>query len=155
MFKEAKSKKEYQIAVELFTEYASQIGVDLGFQDFDSEIQNIESQYSRPNGVVFIVYHDREQPIGCFGIRSFEDAICELKRMYIKEEARGRGIGKRILHKSLKIAKELGYKTMRLDTLPDMHSAIGLYKKIGFYEIEPYRFNPIKGTKYFEINLND
>lgn len=153
-FREAKLPEEYQLAVELFKEYASQIGVDLGFQNFVSEIEKIESHYSRPNGAVCIAYNEKEQPIGCFGIRRFENDICELKRMYLKKEARGLGIGKVILEKSLTVGKELGYKRMRLDTLPTMNAAIGLYEKIGFYEIEPYRFNPIRGSKYFEINLN-
>lgn len=152
-FREAESKEEYQLAVELFKEYASQIGVDLAFQNFNSEIEKIDSHYSKPKGAVFIVYNEKELPIGCFGIRSFESDICELKRMYLKKEARGLGIGKLLLEKAIKVAKELGYKRMRLDTLPTMHSAIGLCKKLGFYEIVPYRFNPIHGTKYFEINL--
>ena len=74
--------------------------------------------------------------------------------MYLKASVRGMGIGKLLLTKAIKAGKELGYNTMRLDTLPSMQSAIGLYQKMGFYEIPPYRFNPIAGTKYFEIQLN-
>lgn len=153
--KEAKSEKEYQIAVALFKEYASQIGVDLAFQNFNQEIENIESQYSRPNGVIIIAFKDEKIPLGCFGIRKLEDAICELKRMYLIKDARGMGLGKKLLSKSIGMANELGYKKMKLDTLPTMLSAIKLYEQSGFYEIDPYRFNPIEGTKYFEIKLNN
>ena len=91
--------------------------------------------------------------LGCFGIRRFEGTVCELKRMYLKKEVRGFGIGRLMLGKSFELGKELGYQKMRLDTLPTMKSAIALYNLMGFYEIEPYRFNPIKGAKFFEINL--
>lgn len=152
---EVKSDESYQIATELFKEYAAQIGVDLTFQNFNQELANIKQQYARPKGVLYIAYDKVQTPIGCFGIRSFEDAICELKRMYLKSAYRGLGIGKQLLLKSIALGKELGYTKMRLDTLPTMQSAIGLYQSIGFYEIAPYRFNPIEGTKYFEILLED
>ncbi|WP_055397583.1 GNAT family N-acetyltransferase [Flagellimonas eckloniae] len=124
------------------------------FQNFTNEIQNIEVQYSRPKGIIFIARNDENLPLGCFGIRVLEDSICELKRMFLKKEARGLGLGKQMLEKAIEAAKELGYQKMRLDTLPTMNAAIGLYKKVGFYEIEPYRFNPIQGTKYFELSLH-
>ena len=150
-----KTDKAYQIAVNLFKEYASQIGVDLSFQNFNQELADIKSQYARPKGVLYIAYDKEQQPIGCFGIRVYEDSICELKRMYLKSHYRGLGIGKKLLLKSIQAGKELGYTKMRLDTLPSMKSAINLYKSIGFYEISAYRFNPIEGTKYFEIVLGN
>ncbi|MEM7085212.1 MAG: GNAT family N-acetyltransferase [Bacteroidota bacterium] len=152
--KEVKSDKEYKTAIELFEEYASQIGIDLEFQNFNEEIKNIKSQYSKPNGAIFTAYNGGNLPVGCFGIRKIDKTICELKRMYLRKEARGLGTGKLLLKKAIEIGKELGFERMRLDTLPTMHSAIGLYIKVGFYEIEPYRFNPIEGTKYLEIKLN-
>jgi ribosomal protein S18 acetylase RimI-like enzyme len=152
---EAKSSSDYEIAIKLFKEYASQIGIDLGFQNFNEEIENLESKYSRPKGVIYIAYNDENSPVGCFGIRAFDSTICELKRMYLKEEARGLGIGKLMMKKSITVAKELGYDKMRLDTLSSMLPAVGLYEKSGFYEIEPYYFNPIEEAKYFEISLNE
>jgi len=152
---EVKSDKEYKTVIELFKEYAFQINVDLSFQNFDIELKEIQKQYSRPYGIIFIVYDIDKKPIGCFGIRKLADTICELKRMYLKKEIRGMGIGNKLLTKAIEIGKELKYKRMRLDTLPTMESAIGLYKKIGFYEIDSYRFNPIEGTKYFEIQLKE
>jgi len=152
-FIEAKSDIDFKIAIQLFKDYASQIGIDLSFQNFDNEILEIEKQYSRPNGQLIIAYEKNENPIGCFGVRKLTDSICELKRMYLKREVRGKGIGKKLLERALAIGKELNYKKMRLDTLPSMKSAIELYKKVGFYEIDAYRFNPIEGTLYFEIQL--
>lgn len=151
---EAKSKEEFKTGVDLFQEYATQLGVDLEFQNFREETHNIETQYSRPDGALFIADNDLKKVMGCFGVRSLEQSICELKRMYLRKEARGMGIGKQLLIKSLEVGKELGFKKMRLDTLPTMESAIGLYIKMGFCEIDPYRYNPIDGTKYFEIALD-
>ncbi|TMU54799.1 GNAT family N-acetyltransferase [Flagellimonas algicola] len=152
--KEAKTKKEYQQAAGLFKMYAAQIGVDLEFQNFSQEIENLQAQYSRPTGVLFLVYDAQENPVGCFGVRALDSSVCELKRMYVVNEARGLGLGKQLLEKSITVAKELSYTKMRLDTLPSMLHAIGLYTKAGFYEIEPYRYNPIEGAKYFEIDFS-
>lgn len=150
---EVKSDDAYELAKELFKEYSTQIGVDLSFQNFEQELLSLKSQYTRPKGVIYIAYNDKEESVGCFGIRAFDHSVCELKRMYLKDAYRGLSIGKTLLGKSIEIAKELEYQKMRLDTLPTMHSAISLYEKMGFYKIDPYRFNPIEGTKYFEITL--
>ena len=150
---EVKSDEDYQTAVELFKEYSSDIGIDLEFQNFSQEIATIQNQYSRPEGGIFLIIRDKDTASGCFAIRKFDKTICELKRMYLKKEVRGLGVGKVMLDKAFQFAKELGYQRMRLDTLSTMHSAISLYTKMGFYEIKPYRFNPIEGAKYFEVSL--
>ena len=150
---EVTSASDYDIAIKLFKEYAAHIGIDLEFQNFNEEVENLESKYSRPKGVIYIAYDNKNYPVGCFGIKAFNNTICELKRMYLKEEARGLGIGKLIIKKAITVGKELGYNKMRLDTLSSMLPAVGLYEKSGFYEIDPYYFNPIKEAKYFEISL--
>ncbi|NKI30460.1 GNAT family N-acetyltransferase [Croceivirga thetidis] len=149
------SDPDYQVAIELFRAYASEIDIDLEFQNFSEEIENIKLQYARPAGVLFIVKNDENKPLGCFGIRKWNEQICELKRMYLKVEGRGLGIGQLMMEKAIAEAKEMGYEKMRLDTLSQMHAAIGLYKKMGFYEVIPYRFNPFVGAKFFEIELQD
>lgn len=151
--KEVKSVQEYTIAINLFQEYASQIGIDLSFQNFEQELIEIEKQYSRPKGIIFIAFNNEGQPIGCFGIKQFTPSVCELKRMHLKPKARGKGIGKQLLLKVIKTGKELNYITMRLDTLPTMQTTIKLYQEVGFYEIDAYRFNPFAGAKFFEIPL--
>ncbi len=153
--KEVQSPEGYDTAVNLFKEYAQEIGVDLEFQNFKKELENIEQQYSRPYGVIILATSEDNRVLGCFGIRKLEDTICELKRMYIRKNARGMSIGKQMLAKAIEIGIELGYAKMRLDTLPSMSAAIGLYEKMGFYPIEPYRYNPIEGTRYYELRLNE
>lgn len=151
---EVVSSKGYQTAVNLFKEYALEIDIDLNFQDFKKELTNIEKQYSRPEGVIFIAYNENKVALGCFGVRKLEDTICELKRMYIRKAARGIGIGKLLLAKAIEVGIELEYSRMRLDTLPSMEAAIHLYEKSGFYKISPYRFNPIRDAKFYELKLN-
>ena len=151
--KEAKSKEEFQIAAVLFQEYVDQLAIDLDFQNFSSEMSSLEVQYARPKGALFLARNSSNDFLGCFAIRDFEGSICELKRMYLRKEARGLGIGESMLKKAIEIGQQLGYDRMRLDTLPSMHAAQTLYRKMGFYEIEPYRYNPISGTKFLEIRL--
>ena len=149
----AKSMVDLKIAIQLFKEYAKQIPTDLSFQNFENELLEITSQYSAPNGQIVIAYNKLEKPIGCFGVRKYSDSICELKRIYLKKEYRGKGIGQKLLEMAIEIGRELKFDKMRLDTLPSMEVAINLYIKLGFYEIHSYRFNPIKGAKFFEIKL--
>ena len=154
-FVEATTDEQFKMAAELFKEYAAQIKVDLSFQNFEKELIEIKEQYARPTGVLFVLHHMDKIPMGCFGIRKFEGTICELKRMYLKEALRGKGLGKTLVTKAIEAGKALQYTKMRLDTLPTMKTAISLYQKMGFYEIAAYRFNPIEGTKYFEIHLQN
>ncbi|NAS13337.1 GNAT family N-acetyltransferase [Poritiphilus flavus] len=154
LIKEVKSKMEYHLASKLFREYAEQLGIDLSFQEFDREIQDLEAQYSHPHGTIFVALDTEDNAMGCIAIRKLENSICELKRMYVKPGFRGLGVGQKLLAKSLKKGKSLGYDTMRLDTLASMEKALALYTKAGFYEIPPYRYNPVEGAKYFEIDLN-
>jgi GNAT superfamily N-acetyltransferase len=151
--KEVRTDREFQTAAELFKEYVSQLGVDLSFQNFDQEVKDLSQEYSRPDGILFIAWQNEQTPLGCFGIRKLEDSVCELKRMYVSAQARGLGIGRQLLRKAVAAGRELGYTTMRLDTLPKMAAAMNLYEKEEFYEIAPYRFNPIAGTKYLEVKL--
>ena len=152
--KEAETKEGYNLATTLFKEYVSQLGIDLSFQNFNNELENIAVEYGTPDGTIFIAYNN-DEPVGCFGVRKLENSICELKRMHVHDKARGLGVGKQLLKKSFEAGKQLGYSKMRLDTLSTMHNALNLYKQAGFYEIEPYRFDPIEDTKYFEIDLDE
>lgn len=152
-FKIAKSDQDFEIGKNLFQAYAKAIGIDLAFQNFDTELNNLKVQYHEPDGTLFLIYSQENQPIGCVGIRKLDDSICELKRMYLKASFRGKGIGKRMMEESIKAARKMGYEKIRLDTLATMTPAIKLYKKYDFHEIAPYRFNPIEGAIYFEKAL--
>jgi putative acetyltransferase len=148
-FKIAQTIKEFLLAKELFEEYASALHVDLSFQGFDEELKTLHVQYNLPKGCLVLVYDD-EKIMGCAAIRELEHTRCELKRMYLKPECRGNGVGKKLLQFMFDKAVELGYTNMLLDTLPQMTQAQHLYKQFGFQQIESYRFNPVAGTVYMQ-----
>jgi GNAT superfamily N-acetyltransferase len=144
----------FRKARKLFVEYAGSLNIDLCFQHFNEELESIAVQYSKPDGgLIAIVCKNTGEFIGCAGVRKYEDAIAELKRMYIKSPFRGKGLGRELLHRSIKLAKELHYNSIRLDTLDTMTAAIALYTRHGFREIPAYRFNPCSDARYFELTL--
>ncbi|WP_406795582.1 MULTISPECIES: GNAT family N-acetyltransferase [Brevibacillus] len=143
---------EYEQARELFLEYVDSLGVDLSFQNIAIELQNIPGEYAPPDGCILLAL-DNEQPAGCVALRKIDEQVCEMKRLYVKPEWKGRGVGKKLALSIIDEAKIRGYSFIRLDTLPTMEQAIQLYRSLEFYPIEPYRFNPIEGTLYMEKQL--
>jgi GNAT superfamily N-acetyltransferase len=148
----AASEEDYALAKTLFLEYARDIDLDLSFQDFDRELAEIRVQYGPSEGGILILRVDG-QPAGCVAVRRFEMDTAELKRMYIRPAYRGQGLGRRLGEEALALAKRLGYRAIRLDTLPQMGKALALYLGFGFVEIPAYRFNPVPGAKYYELKL--
>jgi putative acetyltransferase len=136
----------------LIREYAESLEFDLDFQDFDKEMGNFPDRYASPGGCLYIAM-DENQPAGCVALRDLGDGICEMKRLYVKPDYRGQKIGRLLAQTVIRAARELGYERMRLDTIPSMKQANMLYRALGFKEIEPYRFNPIEGAAFFELNL--
>lgn len=151
-YKIASTHPDFEQAKSLFREYADSLGIDLSFQGFENELQIIDQQYNLPTGALLLAFKD-DLPAGCAGIRRIDDETAELKRMYVQDRCKGQGIGVYLLEWSLQKARELGYKKIRLDTLKDMTKAQALYRSFGFYEIDPYRFNPLEGAIYMEREL--
>jgi len=137
------------IVRELITEYANALGVDLSFQDLDHELSKLATFYE-----LILLARDDNRAAGCVALRRIEDEICEMKRLYVRPEFRGMNLGRELATRIIAAARERGYKRMRLDTLPTMTAAIPLYRALGFVEIEPYRFNPIAGTRFMELDLS-
>jgi putative acetyltransferase len=143
---------DFEQGKRLFEEYVASLGVDLSFQDFSNELKTIDQQYNQPAGALLLAFKEAVA-IGCAGIRKIDHETAELKRMYVQDLYKGKGIGVQLLERSLQIAKELGYKKIRLDTLQHMTKAQALYRSFGFYEIDSYRFNPLEGALYMEKSL--
>jgi len=138
----------------LFREYAQSLGFALDFQGFESELATLPGEYSEPRGTILLAHSPLGEPWGVVALRPLDDdGACEMKRMYVRPEARGQGLG-RILGKAIvAAAKERGYRAMRVDTIDTMTAAIELYRSLGFREIGAYRFNPMPGALFFEAGL--
>ncbi len=148
----AETPAQFEAAKVLFEEYAAALGVDLCFQDFDHELASLAEQYSHPGGCLLLATVD-ERPVGCVALRRWDDAVCEMKRLYVQPTARGLKLGRRLAEDIIDEARRLGYRRMRLDTLPSMGEAQSLYRSLGFRETDAYRYNPIAGTVYMELEL--
>ena len=137
----------------LVQEYADSLGIDLSFQDFARELQQLSEEYAPPRGC-FVVAQIGERAVGCGGFRPFRSQICEMKRLYVVPAAQHGGVGRTIATFLVGEAKRRGYEAMVLDTLPTMTSARSLYSTLGFAQIEPYRFNPVAGATFWRLGLD-
>lgn len=125
----------------------------LDLQNYAEEIDHLDGKYGLPYGRVYLLYCDRK-PAGCIGLRKIDDQSCEMKRLYIRPEFRGKRLGEILVERIIGDAREIGYSHMLLDTLPFLQSALRLYKKFGFYEIESYNNSPMKNSIYMKLDLS-
>ncbi len=134
----------------MFVEYAKrELGVDLCFQGFETELAELPAKYGPPRGVLLVVLDDGA-PIACGALHPLEESICELKRIYIRPTHRGRGLGRTITLDLMDRSRALGYTIVRLDTLARLKPANQLYRSLGFTETEPYNFNPEDDIVYLK-----
>jgi ribosomal protein S18 acetylase RimI-like enzyme len=134
-------------AINLFRDYASSLEIDLSYQNFQAEMQATPGQYAPPAGQLLLARTSSGTPAGCVGLRPIEPhGCCEMKRLYVAPEGRGSGLGERLVDAVMRQAERIGYREMRLDTLPSMTGAIALYGKLGFEPTQPYYVTPVIGT---------
>jgi len=148
--------KEMNQIRELFREYQQALGEDLCFQSFEAELENPLKKYDLNKGAMLLAYHENEV-CGCIALQSLDDkekAVCEMKRLYVRPAFRKLGIGKLLVDKILEVAREKGYKKMKLDTLKRLEAAIDLYKTYGFTTTQPYYQNPLGDVVYMEKDLS-
>jgi putative acetyltransferase len=152
-FVRAESPGQITQARELFLEYAQSLGFSLCFQNFDQELAGLPGDYAPPEGRLLLAEYEG-YVAGCVALHRLEDGIGEMKRLYLRPQFRGKGIGLALADRIISEARQIGYQRMRLDTVePVMKDAVEMYRKLGFREIAPYRTNPIAGTLYMELQL--
>lgn len=160
-FTQAESHAQIAQARELFLEYAQSLGFSLCFQNFDEELAELPGDYAPPDGRLLLAEYEG-QLAGCVALHKLDsDAgsevgfeFCEMKRLYLREQFRGKGLGRIFADRIISKARSIGYKRMRLDTVePVMKDAVAMYRRLGFREIAPYRANPMAGTLYMELEL--
>ncbi len=150
---QAEAPAQVAQARELFLEYAQSLGFSLCFQNFDKELASLPGDYAPPEGRLLLAEY-QGQLAGCVALHKLEDDICEMKRLYLRPQFRGQGLGRVLADHIIAEARQIGYHRIRLDTVePLMKDAVVMYRRIGFREIAPYRANPIAGALYMELLL--
>jgi putative acetyltransferase len=148
---QVQSAEEIEIVRVLFEEYAAALNISLCFQGFAQEVSGLPGKYAAPAGRLLLAIQD-DKAAGCFALRPLENKACEMKRLYVRPQFRGQGLGRQLVQTVIDAARETGYECVRLDTIPGkMDQAVTLYKSIGFKEIEPYYENPVPGATYLEF----
>lgn len=151
--KHAETDGEIQTARELFREYEAWLGMDLCFQGFEEEMRGLPGKYAQPDGRLYVAYVE-DEAAGCIALRKLDESICEMKRLYLRDTARGHGLGNHLIEKLISEASTIGYSKMRLDTFPPkMGKAVKIYESHGFRPIEPYYDNPHDGVLFMELDL--
>ncbi len=149
-----KGSGEIEVARTLFLEYTASLRIDLSFQGVIAELAGLPGNYAPPRGQILIAWsregqHGPAHAVGCVAMRPLtEEGYCEMKRLYVRPQARGQDLGRRLAQAIISCAREAGYARMRLDTLVSMQAAQALYASLGFRPTEPYYDNPIQETRY-------
>jgi ribosomal protein S18 acetylase RimI-like enzyme len=152
-FRQAESATQLAEVRELFLEYANSLGFSLCFQNFDNELASLPGDYAPPDGTLLLAAANG-LPAGCVALHRLAPEICEMKRLYVRPQFRGKGLGRQLAERVIAEARQIGYKYLRLDTVePVMKTAVQMYRQLGFREIPPYRANPIAGALYMELQL--
>ena len=152
-FIQAQSASEINEARALFQQYEADLGISLCFQDFSQEVDNLPGEYALPDGRLLLI-RDEDTTAGCIALRKIGERLCEMKRLYVRPEFRGRGVGRMLAERIIEEARKLSYDRMRLDTLPGrMENAIKLYRSLGFQEVPAYYHNPVPEAIYMELRL--
>ena len=152
VLRRAASEAEIETVRTLFREYEKSLGISLCFQNFAEEVAGLPGDYAPPDGRLLVAFVGK-RPAGCVALRRIGDDVAEMKRLYVRLGFRGMKLGRRLAEAVLKEARSIGYRAVRLDTLPSMREAQTLYLSMGFTDIPPYNDHPVEGTRFMEKRL--
>jgi GNAT superfamily N-acetyltransferase len=136
----------------LFRESARAAGNDASFQNFEQELESLPGIYKPPGGTLLLCL-EHEVPVGCVALKKWDKFTCEMKRLYVRELSRDKGIGESLVRAAIICAEEAGYVRINVDTIPSMHAAQKLLSRLGFTDIPPYRYNPVVGARFLSRPL--
>lgn len=149
---QAMTPELYAMAKDLFIAYQQYLNVDLCFQSFEAELNDLPAMYGPPHGALLLAFY-KQDIAGCVALRTKADGICEMKRLYVLPAFQGKGIGKQLATAIVAAGRHMGYKKMVLDTLDRLQPAIQLYEQVGFSRCSPYYHNPLEGVVFMEKAL--
>jgi len=152
VLRRAASEAEIETVRTLFREYEKSLGISLCFQNFAEEVAGLPGDYAPPDGRLLIAFVGR-RPAGCVALRRIGEGVAEMKRLYVRLRFRGMKLGRQLTEAVLEEARSIGYRAVRLDTLPSMREAQTLYLSMGFTDIPPYNDHPVEGTRFMEKKL--
>ncbi|WP_343209214.1 GNAT family N-acetyltransferase [Anaerolentibacter hominis] len=136
----------------LIIEYTNSLERDLSFQHLTEELNDLEHSYTGENGRLLAALSDEGNVVGCVALRRHTADRCEMKRLYVTAY-RHLNLGRQLIEKIIKLAREDGYREMVLDTIRPLKSAIRLYEAFGFREIGAYYENPMDDVIYMGLAL--
>lgn len=148
-----RSEEDVEATRALFYEYTAWLDLDLTYQSFGAEMASFPGKYAPPKGELFLARTGQGEPVGCAALRCMDKQTCEMKRLFVKDSAKGLGVGKALVFALIDAAKKLGYDYMRLDSLPKMTAALRMYQSLGFVEIQSYYETPIRETIFLELDM--
>lgn len=148
----ARFPQELDAVVDIFREYIASASVSLEFQDYEAEFATLPGKYGTPEGRLLLAWKD-DKVVGCAALRQVDAQTCEMKRVYVRPEARGENFGRRLVQRILDEARSIGYSRMCLDVLPEFTAAQRIYAALGFTTAAPITFNPVPGTKFLALDL--
>ncbi len=151
-FRPAEIPRDLDEVRSLFREYSGSLNIDLCFQGFEAELAGLPGKYAPPQGRLLLAWSGQEA-LGCVALRPLEGFACEMKRLYVRPQARGERLGRRLAERICAEARAAGYSRICLDTIPAMTAAINLYTSLGFKPIEPYVFNPVPGAIFLALEF--
>lgn len=149
----ARTTADLEAVAALFTAYAASLPIELSYQDFEAELAGLPGKYARPAGELWLARDLDGVPIGCAALRPLEDGAAELKRLFLRAEARGLGVGRALTLAVVEQARAAGYAELKLDTLASMDAAISLYEQVGFERTAAYYAPTPAGTVFMRLKL--